>query len=109
MSDDVIGYLTTCEACGGRALTLHQHGTAWRCPTCTDFAAAVSSPGRAERIGPHAATVESTEMSVRLPAEFDTPTGIAALLRHHGVDVEFAPAAARDVDDSEYPIGQVQG
>lgn len=47
--------------------------------------------------------------AVRLPAEFDTPTGIAALLRHHGVDVEFVPSAARDIDGSDYPLGQVQG
>lgn len=43
--------------------------------------------------------------AVGLPAEFDTPTGIAALLRHHGLRVEFVS----DVDDSDYPLGQVQG
>lgn len=43
--------------------------------------------------------------AVKLPAEFDKPTGIAALLRHHGVRVEFVEPAA----DDEYPLGQVRG
>lgn len=32
----------------------------------------------------------------------------AELLRHHGVSVEFVPAALAG-DDSDYPLGQVQG
>lgn len=46
--------------------------------------------------------------TVLLPAEFNTPAGIAELLRHHGIAVEFAPARAAATED-DYPIAKVQG
>lgn len=167
-ADDVIGYLTTCEACGGRALTLHRHGADWRCPSCPDLdapqpfsadqqpitvstldplAAAIwrevgdrlKRPRVLARVGDQFFVLRKIEISegcqsttqwhlepdqdkqlapwahedsepppphtVKLPAEFDKPTGIAALLRHHGVRVEFV----KPVADDEYPVGQVRG
>lgn len=118
-ADDVIGYLTTCEACGGRALTLHQHGADWRCPSCPDMAAPQPFSAEPKPLPPYWITVErpldlmsgaldaanGVEVAVKLPAEFDTPNGLAALLRLYGVRVEFVEPAA----DDEYPVGQVRG
>ena len=76
----VLGILVQCSVCPQQALVAAQPDGEWLCPRCAEVA---------ERA------------PVRLPAEFDTPSGLAALLRHHGVRVEF--------DDDEYPLGKVRG
>lgn len=73
-------YIVQCSVCPQRAALTAQPVDGWVCPRCAEVA---------ERA------------PVRLPAEFDTPSGLAALLRHHGVRVEF--------DDDEYPLGKVRG
>ena len=76
----MLGFLVQCSVCPQQALVATQPDGEWLCPRCAEVA---------ERA------------PVRLPAEFDTPSGLAALLRHHGVRVEF--------DDDEYPLGKVRG
>ena len=76
----MLGFLVQCSVCPQQALVAAQPDGEWLCPRCAEVA---------ERA------------PVRLPAEFDTPSGLAALLRHHGVRVEF--------DDDEYPLGKVRG
>lgn len=45
---------------------------------------------------------------VRLPAEFDTPSGLAALLRHHGVDVEFDPPRHPDLVEFDRALAEFE-
>ena len=77
----MLGFLVQCSVCPQQALVAAQPDGEWLCPRCAE--------------------VVAERAPVRLPAEFDTPSGLAALLRHHGVRVEF--------DDDEYPLGKVRG
>jgi hypothetical protein len=43
----------------------------------------------ADPLAEYEAVIEDAPEPVRLPTRFDTPDGLAALLRHHGVRVEF--------------------
>jgi len=33
---DVLGYVSQCELCGQRAITLAPHGADWTCPRCAE-------------------------------------------------------------------------
>ncbi|MGV0793050.1 hypothetical protein [Mycolicibacterium sp. XJ1819] len=34
--DDVLGFVSQCEACGQRAITRNRHGGDWICPPCEE-------------------------------------------------------------------------